>query len=729
MNHDYFASCAKLLEGLLKEELIALGITELKETIAGVYFTGSLENAYRVCLWSRLANQVLLTLAEFEAIDGDALYDAIQKIDWSAHFNVTDSFRIDVTGTHAHITHPHFIAQRAKDAIVDQFREHSDERPSIDRDEPAVCLHLHVHGKRFSLSLNLSGNSLHRRGYRLDGGLAPLKETLAAGILYRAAWPKQLTLSPAILFDPMCGSGTLLIEAALMAFDIAPSLLRSYFGFLGWKQHQPELWDALITEAHSRKEKGLTRSDVILIGCDYHPQAMAISLENSKRAGVAQQILFTRADATDYFIPKEFETHTGLIVTNPPYGERMHSDDIENLKIVFTNFGKRLQHDFMNWQLALFSGAPIECLKSLGFRLKKDYAFFNGSLACKLYCFDLHTDSILLHETPIQKQQRQVETLLARGLSEGAQILANRLRKNIVKLAQLARKENLSSYRLYDVDLPEYAVSVDFYEGQWLHVQEYLAPKEIDPLKVKQRLLEVIAVLHQECKISTSRIFLKMRQRQKGSAQYEKQGESGEYHMMQEGLAKCWVNFTDYLDTGIFLDHRRVRAYLAERAHGKRFLNLFAYTCTASVQALLHGAAHVTNVDLSRTYLDWGCENFALNKLPIEKHDFIQDDCLEWIFYEKKYYDVIFLNPPTFSNSKRMNQTLDIERDHVELLTLCLKRLTPEGILIFSTNAKNFVLDQAALQAYKIKDISKQTLAADFAKRENMHHVWEFSAN
>ena len=715
----FFATCAKNLEGLLREELVSLGAQNPKETVAGVAFEGDIELGYRACLWSRLANHVLLRLAQFDAADPDALYQHIQSIDWADHVAVDGTLSIEVTGKHSTINNTLFIAQRAKDAIVDQFRAATGKRPSVATEQPNIALNLHVDDTYCTLSLSLSGDSLHRRGYRLEAGKAPLKETLAAAMLMRAGWPQQLTL-----VDPMCGTGTLLVEAALMAFDIAPGLQRNYFGFLGWQQHKPKLWQRLLEDAQQRKAVGLSRQNIAIYGSDSHPQAISKSRENIARAGLSKHITVELKNCTQ-LRKDHFKEASGLIICNPPYGERMHNEDLQALANLFKQFGEQLKQEFIGWRLAMISGAPEHCTKAVGIRAQKYYPLFNGTLPCRLYLFDITPEYFLRHETPEQRQTRQAETLLQQELSAGAQMFANRVLKNVKHLTSWAKREAISCYRIYDADLPEYAVAVDFYEGKWLHVQEYQAPQEIDAKKAKQRLTEVVAILHRELHIPITHIFVKVRQQQKGTAQYEKLQQAGEFFVVHEGPAKLWVNFTDYLDTGIFLDHRILRHKAAQASKGKRFLNLFAYTCSASVQAALAGAKTVVNIDLSNTYLDWGQRNFELNGLTGKQYQFVQADCLQWLEANTERYDVIFLNPPTFSNSKRMTTTLDVQRDHIILIQHSMALLAPGGVLYFSCNLRNFKLDLSISRDYTVTHISHLTLPPDFERRKNMHHVWE----
>jgi 23S rRNA (guanine2445-N2)-methyltransferase / 23S rRNA (guanine2069-N7)-methyltransferase len=402
------------MESLLREELIALGCLSVKETIAGNYFEGDLEQAYRVCLWSRLANHVLLQLLQFEANNADELYRHTQRIQWTDHLDVDGTLSIEVTGNHPAFNNPLFAAQRIKDGIVDQFREaYAGKRPSVENFRPDILLNLHMDRGVFSLSLNLSGESLHRRGYRLEGGKAPLKETLAAAILLRAGWSKYLAeqRDAYIFLDPMCGSGTLLVEAALMAFDIAPGLQRGYFGFLGWQQHKPSVWANLKEEAQDRKTLGLARKNMILIGSDIHPHAISKSIENIDNVGLSGRISVHMGDCTalrliNLFPAKsshqaqafQYQGQKGFIICNPPYGERMNNTglnnevsnrDLDSLYALFKSFGEALKKEFIGWQLAIFSGAPKACVQGIKMRAQRNYSLFNGALPCTLYVYEV----------------------------------------------------------------------------------------------------------------------------------------------------------------------------------------------------------------------------------------------------------------------------------------------------------------------------------------------------
>ena len=745
-NQSYFATAPLGLELLLAEELRGLGADEVKDVRAGVSFSADIETAYRVCLWSRLANRVLLKLASFPAATPEELYTEVSEIDWAVLMLPEATLAVDFTSSRSRITHTQFGAQKVKDAIVDQFRELCGIRPSVRLDRPDSRVNVYLDKDIASVSLDISGESLHKRGYRLDGGIAPLKENLAAAILLRAGWP-EIAKTGGELVDPMCGSGTLLIEAAWMAADIAPGLMRDYFGFLGWKHHRADLWESLLKEAKTRREAGLPNLPTIT-GYDLDRHAVHAALDNIERAGLHGLIHVEKQEVIN---ARHRQQHTplqkggrgdfqpaGLVVVNPPYGERLGKAD--ELAGLYSELGGVLRTHFQGWKASVLTGNP-ELAFRLGIRARKFYKLYNGAIECKLFNFDIeperyftpHEDETGLSEEARKSKQlmRHAQSLANKGeTGPGAEMFANRLRKNLKNLRRWAKQNNVSCYRLYDADLPEYAVAVDLYQGEetWLHVQEYQAPAIIEPAKAEHRLVEALSVMPRVLEIPPAQIFLKIRQRQRGSDQYEKQADAGRFHRVDEGICRFWVNFEDYLDTGLFLDHRPTRLMIQRLAKDKHFLNLFAYTGTATVHAALGGARSTTSVDMSHTYMEWARRNLELNGIKGYHHELIQADCLAWLdaLADKggNQFDLIFLDPPTFSNSKRMVGAFDMQRDHVEILHKATKLLKSDGLLIFSTNFRKFNLDFAALQDFVVEDISTKTIPKDFERNPRIHYCW-----
>jgi 23S rRNA (guanine2445-N2)-methyltransferase / 23S rRNA (guanine2069-N7)-methyltransferase len=725
--HRFFATAPLGLELLLAQELRDLGIPDVTEGRAGCAFGGDLEAAYRACLWSRLANRILLPIAHFPAATPEALYAGANRIDWGEHLDTGATFAVDFASSRSAITHTLFGAQKVKDAIVDHCREHYGIRPSVDLARPDLRVNVYLDRDQATVSIDLSGESLHKRGYRLEGGKAPLKENLAAALLLRAGWPK-IAAGGGHFLDPMCGSGTLPIEAALLAADFAPGLLRPSFGFFGWKGHDAALWLRLVKEADARSEAGLPKLPPI-IGYDLDRQAIHNALGNIERAGLRGRVHVERKSMGEAR-PRH---GMGLVVVNPPYGERL--GDEKTLQPLYRELGDTLKAHFRGWNASVFTGNPELAFK-IGIRATRSYALHNGALECKLFNFEVAEERFFVpHEgEPPTEAQRKLRELFRKAravdlTSGGAEMFANRLRKNLKNLGRWARQSGVSCYRLYDADLPEYAVAVDIYQGAqlWVHVQEYEAPSTIDPAKAEGRLIEALAGIPAVLDIPPQQVFLKVRRRQKGTAQYEKQSESGRFFQVEESGLKFWVNFEDYLDTGLFLDHRLTRQMIRERAANQSFLNLFAYTGTATVYAAKGGASSTTTVDMSRTYLDWAQRNLELNGLRGSRHDLIQADCLEWLrdaVQARWRYDLIFLDPPTFSASKRMKATLDVQRDHGELIRNCVRLLAPDGLLIFSTNHRKFRLDRDALAGLKVEDITRKTIPKDFERNPRIHYCW-----
>lgn len=717
----YLASAPRGCVDLLAHELRALGVPEVREQGAGVSFGGELAAAYRTCLWSRLANRVFLLLAEFEAPDAAAFHAAVARLDWSAHLASGATLACSFSGRHPLITHTQFGALKLKDGIVDALRSATGSRPDVSVSRPDVHVHAHARGARITLALDLSGESLHRRGYRGAAGAAPLKENVAAGILMRARWP-QLHAQGATLLDPLCGSGTFCIEAALMAADRAPGLLREYYGFLGWRGHDAPLWERLRAEALARAAAQVPM--LVARGQDQDPAAIAAASANAARAGVAEWTQWRVAPLASA-APVAGEP-AGLLCTNPPYGVRL--EDGARACELLGELGALLRARFSGWKAAILIGTP-EHGRELGLRAARSHVVWNGGLECRL----LRIEVDAANERAPGRLGRGAE---AHADSPGARMFANRLAKNLKRLGGWAQRHGISCYRLYDADMPEYAFALDRYQviepaQTWLYVQEYAAPKEIAPEAVRRRRAEVLGALPAATGVPAERIALRTRRRMRRGEQYVKHDAQGRFHLVLEAGLRFWVNFGDYLDTGLFLDQRLTRARLRDAAAGASFLNLFAYTGTATVYAHAGGAARSVSVDLSRTYLEWAQRNLHANGFERAAAQYVQADCLAWLASAAtgtERFDLIFLDPPTFSNSKRMSGVLDVQRDHAALIERCVALLRPGGLLLFSTNAQRFRLDAALAQRHQVQDLSAATLPQDFARHARIHRCYALRA-
>jgi 23S rRNA (guanine2445-N2)-methyltransferase / 23S rRNA (guanine2069-N7)-methyltransferase len=692
----FLVTTSRGLDELLKQELSELcPDAELAIARGGVRVKANLQAAYKVCLWSRLANRVIWILNEGNAGTAEELYDSARDIDWSMHFAVNNTFSVQFNGSSKAINNTQFGALKIKDAIVDHFYEEEGSRPNVERDFPDMVISGRLHRDKVLIGIELSGGSLHQRAYRQDAGLAPLKEHVAAAMLMRSGWAANMAKP---LLDPMCGSGTLVIEAALMAMHKAPGLGRPRWGFRKWLGHRESDWQALIEEAKSAQ----IQPDIRLFASDIDRKLIAIAKQNANEAGVFELIEFNVADATK-FTPPAAISEPGYLVSNPPYGERL--GELTELIPLFAQWGEQLKQHWQDWQVSLLS-SNRELLRLLKLRGNKEYSLMNGKLECKLVNYQLDANNC---------QQF--------GDSQDNDF-ANRLKKNLKKLKPWLKKQDTNCYRIYDADLPEYNVAIDVYDD-CLVVQEYAPPKTIDAEKARRRLQEVLLYLPAVTGVPAKQIMLKVREQKKGKQQYEKVNTTGNRKVVWENGAKLYVNLTDYLDTGLFLDHRITRQKVRQIAKGKDVLNLFSYTGSVSVAAALGGARSVTTVDMSNTYINWAKDNFKLNKLNGAYH-FVQSDCLQWLVGHNGKYDLIFVDPPSFSNSKRMDTTWDVQRDHVMLLTQVRRCLNPGGTIVFSNNKRGFKLDNDAMAelGLAVENISAQTIPQDFARHSNIHQCF-----
>ncbi len=747
---EFFAPCPRGLERVLAAELGAMGIKRVRALKSGVGFFGSLEQGYRACLWSRTASRILLVLARVDAADADEIYEGVRSLDWRTHIRHDGSLAVDAKGVNNGLRNTQFTAVRVKDAVCDYLREKTGVRPDVNPHNPDVRLNVTLHEKRATISVDLAGEPLHRRGYRSDGKqvAAPLKEALAAGMLLLADWP-AIVRKGGVFIDPLCGSGTLAIEAAMIAGDIAPGIMRSNWGFTRWLGHDAPAWDRLLEEADARAQTG--RSAIPpLYASDNDAFSIELAEANARRAMLGDAITFKVADIADLAVP---EGTPGLIATNPPYGVRLATQ--AQLPALYASFASRLKAGFDGYKLAIIS--PDEGIDAgLGMRADEVHTLYNGKIESPLHIYylggksNVREDIAAAFERAASTREgvRHCSPLGAATILIGDQKVyvshensgqfAARLSKMYAVRRKWARKNKVDCYRVYDADLPDYAVAVDFYKGAgpdegkcWVHVAEYAPPKEIDPAKAARRLADIMAIVPVVFGINADRVFLKVRHRGRGGSQYGHQ-KSGQVvsGIVSEDFLEFEVNLSEYLDTGLFLDMRTVREMIFEKADRVRFLNLFAYTGTASVHAAAGGAFTTTTVDLSQTYLSWAKRNMEQNGFRGDSHEYVRADCLRWVSEQrhgKNRWDLIFCDPPTFSNSSKMGGTdWEVQRDHVEFLIDVSRLLTREGMAIFACNLRNFKPDTEALAKadVSIEDITGQTIPADFERTPKVHHCY-----
>ncbi len=709
--HILFATCARGVEAVLAEELRALGASDVREARAGVSFRGDLTAAYRACLWSRTASRILLSLAIVDAGSVDALYEGVRALPWEDHVPVDGTLAVDfASDPNPAFRNTMFGAQKVKDAVVDRLRDTFGRRPSVDPASPDVRINVRIRSLRATVSIDLAGDALHRRGYREAGvqAVAPLKESLAAAMLLLAGW-RDIAAAGGALVDPMCGSGTLLIEGAWIAGDVAPGLLRPRFGFTGWLGHDSDAWDDLIVEADDRAEAGLAALPPIA-GSDSQASAVELATSNIARAGLKGRVSVERLPIERASAPEG--AACGLVAANPPYGERV--GERSEVGALYGMLGARLREAFPGWRSAVLTDDD-SLAAAVGVVPEETYRLFNGTIPVRLDVADVPVPGVV-DETA------------------GAAAFANRLRKDWRHLSKWARREGVTVWRVYDADLPDYAVSVDVYDCEdgvrRAVVAEYEAPRDVDPVKASVRLQEAVAAVPEVLGMSPAEVRLKVRRRQRGeAAQYERIAHTSRFLTVREGDARLLVNLDDYLDTGLFPDHRTTRRMVGELAEGRSLCNLFCYTGAVTVAAALAGAVATTSVDLSKTYLEWAGRNLELNGLGEPAHRLVRADATKWLAQAAAdpsgpRFGVVFLDPPSFSSSNAMEGTLDIQRDHAGMIRDAAMLLEPDGVLVFSTNLRKFRLDVAALGDLRIEDVSAATIPPDFARHPRIHRCY-----
>ncbi len=704
--NQYLAITARGLENLLAEELQQFGAEEIKVVHAGVRFKAEQATAYRCCLWTRTASRIIHVLGEFSVRTDLDLYLGAVTIDWTRYFSNRTRIIVDFNGTNDEIRNSQYGAMKVKDAIVDRFTKSDLARPNIDRENPDLRIHARLHGENCLLGLDMAGNALNQRGYRNRTGLAPLRETHAAALVMKSGWKPEQNL-----LDPMCGSGTILIEAAQIAANIAPGAQRTRWGFENIKDFDQETWLEMLSEAKVQGRRGVGKVTARFFGYDVDENVLRVAQENARRAGVGALIDFSYQDASQLTAPEDF--NHGMIISNPPYGERLGTTpELVNL---YTALGNRLKLAFVGSTACMYSGSN-ELLSCLRMRADKQFKLPNGAIDCVMKTY-------LITGGGVRQAENGGEAVVEE--QQVAPDFANRLKKNMAKLGKWAKKEGIECYRLYDADLPEYNAAIDRYQD-YLVIQEYAAPKTISEELARRRIMDILRATIQVTGVDSNKVILKVRERQKGKNQYQKLATAQHNMTVQEYNVNLEVNLFDYLDTGLFLDHRITRRKLGQMAAGKDFLNLFAYTGSATVHAAVGGAKSTTTIDMSNTYLRWAQTNMALNGQEGDQHEFVQADCIQWLQEADGDFDLIFIDPPTFSNSKRMKEVFDVQNDHIMLLSNLKRMLRPNGQIVFSNNKRHFKMDfdQLAKVNLNAENISEQTLPLDFARNKHIHNCW-----
>ena len=683
------------MELLLKEELLALGAESAAEKLSGVVFYATSKVLMQSLLWSRLANRILVMVNQIKITNSEELYNAIYQTDWQNQLNSTPrTLAINFKGTNKELRNTQYSSQVVKDAICDRLREATDSRPDMVKSNADLSVSVILKNNQILVYQDISGRSLHLRGYRQSLTKAPLKENLAAAVLIRANWP-ELSKQNYNLIDPMCGSGTFLTEGFLMACDIAPGLTNPNYSVESWSEFNRDDWNEIIYQAKTRMITGIDRFKGQIIGADHHKDSIKITQEHAYQLNAEDKIQSQYKTFETFNVPAK----NNLIVCNPPYGVRLQ----KNVDSTWRRLGEWMASKANGSQAAIMTYAKNQGFM-LGFRAKKSWKLMNGDLAISLIAFDIGT------ETQLNAPQGQKH-----ALPETAQMVANRIKKNQSRLKKWIKKEGINAYRIYDADIPEYAVAVDVY-NEHITIQEYKAPATIPEKKTKKRLQDAVLGAQAALNVKNDKVHVKTRQKQSSNFQYQNKQTHSDDIIVHEQDRKYIVNLEKYLDTGLFLDHRWIRSHVQEISKGLSFLNLFSYTGSVTVAAAKGGAVSSVSVDTSKTYLNWAKENFKINRMNVFSNTLIRSDVMEYLQSCNKKFDLIFVDPPTYSNSHSRESDWDLQRDHKALLLACKKVLNHEGIILFSNNYKRFSMDETLQQSFSIKDLTHQSLSPDFAK-------------
>ena len=761
---NLIAACAFGLEAIVKRELISLGYPDAHVAQPGrIRFVGDWTAVCRANLWLRTADRVLIEVLSFDSPDFDALFDTVKDYDWS-HFLPADAkFPVDGKSRRSLLTSVPAVQRTVKKAIVESLlREHAtntlDESGELYRIEVALLDDV------ATITLDTTGPSLHKRGYRKLSAEAPIKETLAAAMISLSVWNPDR-----VLIDPFCGSGTIPIEAAMIGLNIAPGLYRS-FSASHWPTFAENDWMDAKNEA-----TGAIRRDTQLqiLGGDRDAEVLGLANFHAQRAGVSKQITFRNQSFESLNSDREY----GCIVTNPPYGERLEDQQkligiYESIPFVVTRLP--------TWSLYLITNMP-QFEKLIQKRATRRRKLYNGRIECTYYQFlgprppngwssnlqefqselagtseldppirtelanetdgvgvdqasnsseDVDYDSDSAEQENGAGKKREPVAPVFTGIQpkdrEQAELFKSRLAKRARHLRRWPTKRGITCYRLYEKDIPEIPLVVDRYEDN-LHITEYERPHDRDLARHAGWLELMKAAASETLGIPGEKIFVKRRMKNRDRNQYKKFDTTGNLIEVREDGLKFLVNLTDYVDTGLFLDHRETRKRVRQESDHKDVLNLFAYTGSFTVYAAAGGARSTTTVDLSRTYLDWAKENMAANGLDGTNHQFVAADSMDFLRRAardlQECFDLVIVDPPTYSNSKRTEDDWDVQKCHAEMLGLIRPTLREGGVIYFSTNFRRFKMDEAALTDYEAREISKQTVPEDF-RNQRIHRCW-----
>lgn len=740
--HQIIATTAFGLEKLVVRELEALGYAPRVLRAGRVSFEGDAAAICRANLWLRTAERVAVCAGSFRADDFDLLFDGVKALAWEEWIPADGALHIRGRSHKSQLSSVPACQRMVNKAVAERLIE-AHRLETLPETGATYGIEIELFENTASLLLDTSGAGLHKRGYRTSVAEGQLRETLAAAMVSLSVWNRDRPF-----IDPFCGTGTIAIEAALAGRSSAPGLDRS-FAAEDWHAIDERLWYTAREEA---RDLWLPPLEQRIVATDLNAKSLELARHHAEQAGVEADIHFQQRAFDDLTSSRKY----GCMICNPPYGIRIGS---ESESVALHRSLPLVLRRLPTWSHYVLT-ARGDFEKLIEQRATRRRKLYNGRIECTYYQFlgpkpprssreqsaepESQISPGLNPEAPAASEQapsssirpakRPKPTPVFGGPGEGADRQAaefsNRLTKRARHLRRWPTRRGVTCYRLYDRDVPDVPLSVDRYEDA-LVIAEYQRPHQRSAAQHADWLELMAKTAAMTLEVDPAQVFLKGRQTQSGAKQYEKLANERTTTIVHEGGLQFLVNLSDYLDTGLFLDHRETRNMVRDEAKGKRFLNLFAYTGTFTVYAAAGGAASTTTVDLSRNYIAWAEGNLKQNQLNGPQHRFVAADSRDWVtaLPEEPQFDLAVVDPPTFSNTKRTGNShqeigdWDVQQHYGGLLEELAKRMPPGGVVYFSTNFRRFKFDERSLPSYRSREISKQTVPEDF-RNERIHRCW-----
>jgi len=793
---DIIAATAFGLEAVVVRELDWLGYEAKSLSTGRVHFRGDAMAVARANLWLRAADRVLIRVGHFQARDFEALYETVKALPWEEWIAADAAFPVNGRSVKSQLSSVPACQRCVKKAIVERLRSayHTQLLPETGG---RVVIEISLLNDMATLTIDTTGDGLHKRGYRQVGSEAALKETLAAGLVLLSAWRPDRPL-----VDPFCGTGTIAIEAAMIGKNIAPGHLRS-FDAETWNAIPAAIWKEARDEARAKATGEL---GFAIHASDIDERALTLGRHCAKWAGVDRFVHFHQRSFEQLSSKAEY----GCIITNPPYGVRM--GDTEEIEHLYRSMPLVLR-GLPTWSFhVLTARQDLEYL--VGQEASRRRKLFNSQIECTYFMFwgpkppsmrrgeaatvatgavetpgelrneeDADVAAVVgefqhtLPDIPVAPETELIDVVDEVGTSlrgrelpraaaarikiaiNGAAVpdrtevaqssdlggavnmpafgglrerdqrelhdFASCLAKNVRHLRKYPSR-GITCYRIYDRDQVDVPLIIDIYEGR-IHIVEYEREHSRTFAQQADWYDAVRAIVAEATEIALDRIYIKEKHRQRGLSQHEKISELRDAHIVHEGGLSFEVNLSDYIDTGLFLDHRQTRAMIREQAAGKRFLNLFCYTGSFTVYAAAGGSTSTTSVDLSNTYLEWAQRNLSINRLVARSNMFVRDDVLDFLRNHSPgpHYDLAVVDPPTFSNSKSTEEDWEVAVGHTELFRRLIPLMSKGGVIYFSTNYRRFKLDEQLLADLGVSyyEVSGKTVPPDF-RNKRIHRCW-----